>query len=367
MVDPIRLALADEQATRRLGDDLAAMLRPGDLVFLQGDLGAGKSTLARAIIRNLANDPEHEVPSPTFTIVQPYETRHPLLQVDLYRLAAADEIDELGIAEALDTSIVLVEWAERAEGGLGEPDLTVALSGEGRFAGRFDHGPGRRHGPARPVAGRARLSRSLRLGRGAAPTPDRRRLGADLRDRAPARPTRTHPDERPAAARRTADPRRQAVQPHRPSGRIGDALRRHRPSATLARLLRAADRGRGARRRVSCSSNIWAARGVLDASGRPVPERYIAAAELLAKMHAQSWPNSAEAAPGMLHEIPPFDRPALHIETELLIDWYLPFARGRPADDAEQADFAEAWATVFDELETGEKRPDPARLSLAQF
>ena len=107
------------------------MLKPGDLVFLEGDLGAGKSTLARAIVRSLANDPEHEVPSPTFTIVQPYETRHPLLHVDLYRLSTPDEIDELGIGEAVATSIVLVEWAERAEGGLGEPALVVALSGEG--------------------------------------------------------------------------------------------------------------------------------------------------------------------------------------------------------------------------------------------
>src|SRR5690606_12379640 len=78
-------------------------------------------------------------------------------------------------------------------------------------------------------------------------------------------------------------------------------------------------------------------------------------AELLAAMHADNWPARAEAAPGVVHEIPSYDRPALHIETELLIDWYLPFARGRPASDAERAGFADAWSGVFVLLDDGEK------------
>ncbi|MCG6114992.1 MAG: tRNA (adenosine(37)-N6)-threonylcarbamoyltransferase complex ATPase subunit type 1 TsaE [Mesorhizobium sp.] len=354
MVDPIRLALADEQATRRLGDDLAAMLRPGDLVFLEGDLGAGKSTLARAIIRNLADDPEHEVPSPTFTIVQPYEARHPLLHVDLYRLAAADEIDELGISEALGSSIVLVEWAERAEGGLGEANLTVSLSGEGDSRDVSITGqPDAMARLARSLAARAFLDRS------GWEEARRQHLTGD----ASARTYETvHLPDRPVRILMNAprQPDGPPIRDGKPYSRIAHLAESVTPFVAIDRLLLS---------RGFCAPQIEAveldagflliehlgSEGVLDASGRPVPERYIAAAELLAKMHAESWPHSAEAAPGIVHEIPPFDRPALHIETELLIDWYLLFARGRPADDAERAAFAEAWATVFDELETGEK------------
>ncbi|TIS69796.1 MAG: tRNA (adenosine(37)-N6)-threonylcarbamoyltransferase complex ATPase subunit type 1 TsaE, partial [Mesorhizobium sp.] len=89
--------LADEAATARLGEDLAMALRPGDAIALKGDLGAGKSTLARALIRALADDAGLEVPSPTFTLVQSYETRVPVHHFDLYRLSSPDELDELGL------------------------------------------------------------------------------------------------------------------------------------------------------------------------------------------------------------------------------------------------------------------------------
>lgn len=109
-----RLALADPAATRALGRRLAALLRPGDLVALEGDLGAGKSELARAVIRARAGA-AIEVPSPTFTLVQGYDL--PGLRVthaDLYRLGAAEEVLELGLDEALATGALLVEWPERA-------------------------------------------------------------------------------------------------------------------------------------------------------------------------------------------------------------------------------------------------------------
>jgi len=105
----------DEAQLVRLGEDLAFVARRGDLVTLSGELGAGKTTLARAIIRALLNNAGEEIPSPTFTLVQTYETpRMPVAHFDLYRLGAPEELDELGLDLALAHGIALVEWPERA-------------------------------------------------------------------------------------------------------------------------------------------------------------------------------------------------------------------------------------------------------------
>ena len=106
--------LPDDAATAAFGAELAKTLQPGDIVSIEGELGAGKTALARAIIRALAGDPGLEVPSPTFALVQPYDTGSgPVLHADLYRLGDAAEADELGLLDTAD-GVVLVEWAERA-------------------------------------------------------------------------------------------------------------------------------------------------------------------------------------------------------------------------------------------------------------
>lgn len=129
--------LVDDAATAALGAELAAGLKPGDLVLLNGDLGAGKTALARAIIRALAGDAELEVPSPTFALVQPYDTpTAPVLHADLYRLGDAGEMEELGLLDNPD-AIVLVEWSERAPTLAAAANLAVTLTippgGEGRM------------------------------------------------------------------------------------------------------------------------------------------------------------------------------------------------------------------------------------------
>jgi tRNA threonylcarbamoyladenosine biosynthesis protein TsaE len=136
------LFLADEAATQGLGRALAAVLRPGDAVCLTGPLGAGKSTLARALIRALTS-PDEEVPSPTFTLVQFYETAaFPLAHFDLYRLSDPDEAYEIGLDEALDHGVALIEWPERLEGRLPATrlDIDIALDGDARRAVLVRHG-----------------------------------------------------------------------------------------------------------------------------------------------------------------------------------------------------------------------------------
>ena len=126
--------LADPAATEAFGASLARLLRVGDVVALSGALGAGKTSIARGLLRALGL--AGEAPSPSFAIIQPYappEVRLPVLHVDLYRIDVAGELDELGLDEALTDSALLVEWPERAPGWW--PDalrLTLVEAGAGR-------------------------------------------------------------------------------------------------------------------------------------------------------------------------------------------------------------------------------------------
>jgi tRNA threonylcarbamoyladenosine biosynthesis protein TsaE len=138
----IALALADEATTQDLGRALAGALKPGDALCLTGPLGAGKSTLARALIRALTT-PDEEVPSPTFTLVQFYETAaFPLAHFDLYRLSDPDEAYEIGLDEALDSGVALIEWPQRLEGRLPPTrlDIDIALDGDARRVTITPHG-----------------------------------------------------------------------------------------------------------------------------------------------------------------------------------------------------------------------------------
>lgn len=128
--------LPDPEATEALGRKLAALARPGDVVLLEGPIGAGKSCLARAFIRARLGDHE-EVPSPTFTLVQVYDDRGTeIWHADLYRLTHPDEVWELGLDQAFETSICLVEWPDRLGRHLPPGALTIRLNamGEGRQA-----------------------------------------------------------------------------------------------------------------------------------------------------------------------------------------------------------------------------------------
>lgn len=127
--EPCRLVfeLPDRAATAALAARLAGLLRAGDLLGLEGELGSGKSELARALIRARAGA-AIEVPSPTFTLVQHYAlTDLPITHADLYRIRDPAELDELGLEEALAAGALLVEWPERAGTRLPADRLTIRL------------------------------------------------------------------------------------------------------------------------------------------------------------------------------------------------------------------------------------------------
>lgn len=133
---PARIDLPAEPDTEALGRRLAPILRPGEAICLSGGLGAGKSCLARALIRALTT-PDEDAPSPTFTLVQTYAgPDFEIAHFDLYRLEDPDEAWEIGLEEALIQGAALIEWPERLEGRLprNRLDLELSMEGEGRAA-----------------------------------------------------------------------------------------------------------------------------------------------------------------------------------------------------------------------------------------
>ena len=122
------LDLEGQAATTDLAHRIARVVGPGDLLTLSGDLGAGKTTFVRALIRALTGDPALDVPSPTFTLLQVYEgPRGPIVHADLYRIRDPADLAELGLDEAADGALVLVEWPERAGDVLAADRLDIAF------------------------------------------------------------------------------------------------------------------------------------------------------------------------------------------------------------------------------------------------
>jgi tRNA threonylcarbamoyladenosine biosynthesis protein TsaE len=132
----MRVDLPDLAAMDSLGARIARQLRPGDVVALTGGLGAGKTTLARAIIAALGHG--GEVPSPTFTIVETYDaTRVPLVHADFYRLKSPDEAEEIGLDDYRHGAALIAEWPDMAGGFAHEPgclSILLETAGSGRIA-----------------------------------------------------------------------------------------------------------------------------------------------------------------------------------------------------------------------------------------
>ncbi len=352
---PIAIPLEGEKDTIRLGEDFALALKPGDCLALIGDLGAGKSTLARAFIRAMADEPDLEVPSPTFTIIQTYDARIPVAHLDLYRLSDVSELDELGIDEMLEDGICLIEWPDIATDIL-PPEQTVTLtlthSGEGRLASI-----------EAPAKLKARLERVFAIraflaknGRGDAA---RRFLSGDASTRAYETVSTGGPDlilmdwRRPMRGAIVAEGKTYAEIAHlaqdaRSFVAIGNYLRN---SGFCAPEILAADTDQG----ILLLENLGR-EGVLAPDGTPIEDRYLQSVACLAALHQASRPDLLPVGDGSGYEVPPFDRQAMKIEVSLLAEWYLPHKRGKPLTDSEKSDYYALWDRLIDQLadcETG--------------
>jgi N-acetylmuramate 1-kinase len=344
----LELSLPGEWATHRLGESLARLLRPGDVVLLHGDLGAGKSSLARAILRTLGNNSLLEVPSPTFALVQPYANgmfRFPVLHADLYRLQDAREVEELGLLAGLDQGALLVEWPERAASVFPGTAIHIFLDLEG---------DGRRATLSTENAGTARRLRRLIDLRSFIDRTDfaearRTFLQGDASPRAYERlimPDGTtavlldadaNPDVRPTQERVAYMAATHLV----PNENVGPVLAINAeferrgfsvPSVYLA------DVSLGA----ILMEDLGSGRVVDDAG--PIPDRYAVAVDTLAEVHGQTWPEIARTDDGVHHALPVYDRTALSTEASIMVDKFLPIAAGRPVDPA----IGEAFRTALE-------------------
>ena len=349
----LRRHLPDEGATARLGVALAAALRPGDLLTLSGDVGAGKSTLARALLRALHREPELEVPSPTFTLVQSYpDGRLPAIHADLYRLSSPAESDELGIEDALGDGVAIVEWPER--GDLAGREVRITLR-------ETDGGDARVAQIDPPEDALARFTRTLEIadfllahGRGDDP---RMPLTADASTR---RYERVGVGaDAPLLMDDPAVPDGPPVRGALPYSRIAHLAEDVGPFVAVAEALRTrgfaapAILGTDLERGLLLTEHLGDG-SILRADGSPDAERYGASIEALAAIHEHAWPRRLPIAGGREHIVPRFDRGAMMIEVELTLDWAFPRLVGRPADESEREAFHAAWNAAFDAIKPAE-------------
>ncbi|MGE0022555.1 MAG: tRNA (adenosine(37)-N6)-threonylcarbamoyltransferase complex ATPase subunit type 1 TsaE [Hyphomicrobium sp.] len=348
---------ASEAALGRVAERVALKLAVGDVVALSGDLGAGKTTFTRALIRAALGDAGAEIPSPTFSLVQTYSApRLELAHLDLYRITGDDDLIELGLDEHLAAGAALVEWPERAPRVLPANRLDIRLtegtSPETRTIDLVGHGT---WGPrlARLVAMSEFLDLSPPWDTAAAAY-----LQGDASTRAYARL---------AGHGRTAilmdQPRQPDGPPIRdglPYSRIAHIAEEVRPFVAVAGALReaglsapeiyAADLDRGFLVLEDFGDRVY---GAEIAKGTSQAELWRAATDTLLAIACIPAPGPISLADGSAHRVPPQDASVLGIEVELLPDWYWPAVHGAPMSADVRAEFVDLWQPLFARLAEG--------------
>ena len=338
--------LADEQATRRLMVDIACAIEPGDLITLSGDLGAGKTTFARAFIRHLAGSEAIEVPSPTFTLMQTYELpRFTVVHGDLYRLSGPGELAELGFDDLPDSAVTLLEWPDRAGGSLPSDRLDIAftLSPQQSETFRNAHitGYGRFEAPAERIAITRRFIERAGLG-----PAERRRIQGDASTRSYERLTRDGVSYILMNSPRRPDG--PAVRNGKPYSQIAHLAEDVTPFVAMAQGLRergfsapailAADREAG----LLLIEDLGNELVVTGYPAVPVEAHYEVAVDVLAALHRLPLPDTLPVEGNVTYTLPRYDMDAMLIEVELLIDWYLP-KLGVALADSRRTRYLDIW------------------------
>ncbi len=345
------VALANETATAQLMADLALLTGTGDVITLSGDLGAGKTAAARAMLRYMASDPDLEVPSPTFTLIQEYELG-PLsvLHADLYRINDPGELEEIGLAPIPQGAMALIEWPERAPGALPQSRIDIAFSPRPALGSSARVAEITGYGNAAAKVSRLKALRELLdlAGYGDA---RRERMPGDASTRSYARLYRGNVSTiLMNAPRRPDGPATYDGKSYSAAVHLAEDVK---PFVALAGGLR--DRGFSAPAihhadldsGFLITEDFGAALFVEGAPPAPIAERYQVATDMLAELHGEPLPEILPIAPQIDYRVPVFDTDALLIEIGLMLEWYLP-DRGVTPNDNLRADFVIMWRKILD-------------------
>jgi tRNA threonylcarbamoyl adenosine modification protein YjeE len=345
------LALANETATAHLMADLALLIGPGDVITLSGDLGAGKTAAARAMIRYLASDDALEVPSPTFTLAQVYDLpSFPLLHADLYRINDASELEEIGLSPLPEGMVALIEWPERAPGALPKDRIDIALSHRPALGSTARAAEITGFGKAAAQVTRLKALRQF-LGLAGYADAKRQRMAGDASIRSYARLIR---DDGVVILMNS---------PRRPDGpAVYDGLSYSaavhlaedvKPFVAIAGGLR--ERGFSAPAIHHADLEVgflitedFGSAGFIEGDPpAPIAERYEAATDVLAALHREKLPKSLPLTPQISYAIPAFDTDALLVEVGLMLEWYLPDRGAEPTNNL-RAEFIMMWRDLLD-------------------
>jgi N-acetylmuramate 1-kinase len=352
MTDPatFSLALPNEAATAHLMADLALLVGPGDVVTLTGDLGAGKTTAARAMIRYLAGDETLEVPSPTFTLAQAYDLPpFPLVHADLYRINDVAELEEIGLSPLPEATLSLIEWPERAEGALPADRIDIAFSHRPALGSSARAAEITGYGSAAAQVERLKELRQF-LAEANYADARRQRMDGDASTRSYARLIRDdgsailmnsprRPDGPAIYHGKSYSAAVHLAEDVKPFVAIAGGLRQHGFSAPA---IHHADLDNG----FLITEDFGSDGFVAGDPPAPIAERYQAAADMLAALHRAALPETLPVAPHIAHAVPRFDTEALLVEAGLMLEWYLP-DRGAAPDSQARAEFVAMWRDLL--------------------
>jgi N-acetylmuramate 1-kinase len=343
-------ALANEAATAHLMADLALLVGPGDVITLTGDLGAGKTAAARAMIRYLANDPALEVPSPTFTLAQSYDLPFPIVHADLYRINDSSELEEIGLSPLPEGTLALIEWPERAPDALPEDRIDIAFNHRPALGSTARAAEITGYGKAAAQVARLEGLRKF-LSEAGFLDAARERMPGDASTRSYARLIRDdgtwilmnsprRPDGPAIYDGKSYSAAVHLAEDVRPFVAIDNGLRAHGFSAPA---IRHADLDSG-----FLITEDFGSTGVIEGDPpRPIVECYEAATDMLAELHRKALPETAPLAPQATYQIPVYDIDAWLVEISLMLEWYLP-DRGAEVSPQQRDEFVTMWRTLLE-------------------
>jgi tRNA threonylcarbamoyl adenosine modification protein YjeE len=355
MTDPVTfsLALPNETATAQLMADLALLIGPGDVITLSGDLGAGKTAAARAMIRYLAGDDTLEVPSPTFTLAQSYDLPpFALVHADLYRVNDPAELEEIGLSPLPEGTLALIEWPERAPAALPADRIDIALSYRPALGSSARAAEITGYGTAAAQVARLQALRRFLTDAGYADA-GRQRMAGDASTRSYARLIR--PDGAFILMNSPRRPDGPAIYDGKSYSAAAHLAEDVKPFVAIANGLRERGFSAPSIHHADLEAGFlitedFGGTGFIEGDPpRPIAERYQAASDMLAALHREPLPDILPLTPHISYAIPAFDTDALLVEIGLMPEWYLP-DRGIELTRDLRAEFVAMWRDLLSRL-----------------